>query len=219
LNVPPEEPDHLTPALVALAALALFVPLLAAATVLRFLPSWQVRLAVGTAALAATLPALCLGRRNSPPAPWAAGAALGLSALAVAVTAQSFDLANLVAAQVNTLPYVLIQPLAAALWVAGGALLLPPSGRPGLASLAARLACLAAAAALAAALFGAGGAGPLLPGAVWLVVKSLAAAGLVVAVERAWARLPAGRRAVAAWRILVPLGAANLIATIIAVGE
>jgi len=93
------------------------------------------------------------------------------------------------------------QPAAAD--VAGG-VLAELSGVDRLVFLAGRYLLLAAASAATVPLFLGGGAGPLLPGWLWTLVKTLAVLGLLVGVRRRTATLRMDRFEEVAWIVLVP---------------
>lgn len=142
------------------------------------------------------------------------GVSVVLVLAAVVVTAQTMDLRDIVQAQVNTLPYVLLQPLAALVFVVALAL----AGSRGVRRLAEGLHLFVGCAA-GSTLFLGGYAGPLLPGPVWLLAKATALMLGVLMVRRRLARLPDERRRGLPWRLLAPVAALNLIATVVMVGR
>lgn len=163
------------------------------------------------------------GFRLAVLAHWAVcGAALVLATLAVALTAQTLDLALLAQAQANTVWYALGQPAAAAAYLlasvaaahAASRAVLGPAGRL---RRAAELALLLALGALFAAVFLGGTSGPLLPGAVWLALKALAAALAVAASARAVSRGDAAAPARLAWPALA-LAWLDVAGTVIVLG-
>lgn len=152
------------------------------------------------------------------------GVVVVLVVASVVVTAQTMDLRHIVEAQVNTLPYLLLQPVAAlvfavALAVATSHGVRPPTaGVPGARRLAEGLHLFVGCAA-GGTLFLGGFAGPLLPGPVWLVGKALALMLAVLMVRRRLMRLADERRCGLPWRVLAPVAALNLIATMVVVGR
>lgn len=82
---------------------------------------------------------------------------------------------------------------------------------------AGRLAALGSAAAFAVPLFLGGGAGPLLPAAVWTVLKTLAVLALLVAVGRRLPLLRGERFTELGWVLLLPLALLQLLATCVLV--
>ncbi len=87
--------------------------------------------------------------------------------------------------------------------IAGG-VLAEPSGVDRLLLLAGRYALLAAGAGMGTALFLGGGAGPLLPGWAWSVLKTLALLAVLVALRRRLPALRADRIARPAWLVVLP---------------
>ena len=85
------------------------------------------------------------------------------------------------------------------------------SGRRRLAWQAARLAMLAAFALVASTVFLGGYLGPLLPGAAWLLLKTLLVLGLMVAAGHLLARPPASRALTLLWVVLLPLAFTDLV--------
>ena len=75
----------------------------------------------------------------------------------------------------------------------------------------ARLAMLVSAAALASAVFLGGHLGPVLPGPVWLVVKTVFVLGLLIAAGHLLPRIPAPRMVTLLWVVLLPLSFAGLV--------
>ncbi len=75
---------------------------------------------------------------------------------------------------------------------------------------AARLAMLVSFSAMAAAVFLGGYLGPLLPGPLWMLLKTLAVLGAMVALTHAFARTPPARMLTLLWTVLLPLAFADL---------
>ena len=96
--------------------------------------------------------------------------------------------------------------------VAGG-VLAELSGVDRLVVLAGRHALLAAGAAFAVPLFLGGDAGPLLPGWLWQLVKTLAVLAVLVVVRRRLPVLPPARFAEIGWVVLIPLTLAQVLVT------
>jgi len=97
-------------------------------------------------------------------------------------------------------------PFAAAADVAGaGGVLAELSGIDRLLLLAGRWALLAAGAAFAATLFLGGGAGPLLPAWLWLLVKTAALLTVLVLLRRQLPTVPPERLIEVAWLVVLPL--------------
>lgn len=74
----------------------------------------------------------------------------------------------------------------------------------------ARLAILVSFAAMASAVFLGGYLGPLLPGPLWMLIKTLAVLAVMVAVTHAFARLPPSRMLTLLWTVLLPLAFVDL---------
>lgn len=141
---------------------------------------------------------------------------------APAVAAGSLRVGDIVAAQ-GGLWYAVWMPVAFAVFlvsVAGfavwgplgypagrdiaGGVLAEASGSDRLLLLAGRYALLAAGAGMGTALFLGGGAGPLLPGWLWSVLKTLVLLAVLVALRRRLPVLRADRIATAAWLMVLP---------------
>ncbi|MDA3888392.1 MAG: NADH-quinone oxidoreductase subunit H [Allgaiera sp.] len=75
----------------------------------------------------------------------------------------------------------------------------------------ARLAMLVGFSAIAATVFLGGYLGPVLPGAVWLILKSLAVMAVVIAGSHLLARMPAARMLGLIWKVLLPLAFVDLL--------
>ena len=154
---------------------------------------------------------------------------LMFSLTAPAVAARSLQISEIVAAQhglwfVVQMPAALLVFLLAvagfSLWgplgypagrdIAGG-LLAEPSGADRLVLLAGRYALLSVGAGMATALFLGGGAGPLLPGWVWSLVKTAVVLAGLVAVRRAVPVLRADRVMRLAWLVVLPLTLVQLL--------
>lgn len=141
---------------------------------------------------------------------------------APAVAAHSLEVGDIVAAQ-SGLWYAAWMPVAFAVFlvsVAGfavwgplgypagtdiaGGVFAEASGSDRLLLLAGRYALLAAGAAMGTALFLGGGAGPLLPGWLWSVLKTLLLLAVLVALRRRLPVLRADRIATTAWVVVLP---------------
>ncbi len=141
------------------------------------------------------------------------GAALPARSLAVAeIVASQENLWNLVRQPLG-LPIFLVTGLGVAFWgplalpegedLAGGTSL-EVSGMSRLLWRFAQLLVLVAVAAMAAAVFLGGWLGPLLPGAAWMILKTLLLLALLVAARHFVARVPTERYVVISWAILIP---------------
>jgi len=75
----------------------------------------------------------------------------------------------------------------------------------------ARLGMLVSVSAMAATAFLGGYLGPVLPGPLWLGLKTLAVMALLVAASHAFARLPPSRMLTVMWTILLPLAFLDLV--------
>jgi NADH-quinone oxidoreductase subunit H len=103
--------------------------------------------------------------------------------------------------------------------IAGG-VLAEPSGVDRLVLLAGRYALLAVGAGMATALFLGGGAGPVLPGWLWTVVKTSALLAALVAVRRRMPLLRADRVMRLAWLVVLPLTLVQLlVVSVVAAGR
>ena len=148
---------------------------------------------------------------------------LALVLIAAALPAESLNVAEIVRSQQEVwnvvrqplgLPLYLIAGLGLAFW---GPLALPDSadlaggtaaelsGAPLLLWQAARAAVLVAVAAMGAAAFLGGWWGPWLPGAVWMVGKTLVLLSVLVTAGHLLARVRLERFVVVAWVVLIPL--------------
>jgi NADH-quinone oxidoreductase subunit H len=152
-------------------------------------------------------------------------AALLLGVLAVAMTAQTTDIALLAQAQRNTTWYALTQPAAAVACLAAAGLAGDAAARGAVLGLPGRLRRAAEAAALlvlgglwAAVFLGGGaGAGPWLPPVVWLAVKAVAAAAVIAFGGAALRRAAGGRALRVAWLVAgVTLANVAVTATVLA---
>lgn len=177
-------------------------------------------LAAGTAAQGDThhLPA-----RLESLALWSACGLAALSACAaVAATAESLNLAFIVAAQRNTSLYVVKQPAAASVFLAALALAGQPPvlravlGPPTLARAVAEVLLIIVSAALGATLFLGGFAGDGLPAPLWLIIKTVVVALALVAMRRRLAGLHHGPRLAIAWAAAL-VGLLNLAVTLVLV--
>lgn len=149
--------------------------------------------------------------------------------IAAAIPAESLSIGAIVESQ-SGLWNVIRQPLGLPLWLvvslgvtfrgplgvvdsadlgAGGST--ESSGVQRLAWSVARAAMLAVFAVAGAAVFLGGWHGPWLPGAVWMVVKSLALVGLLVWIETRVARVSVERFVRLSWTVLLPLAFADLV--------
>lgn len=155
---------------------------------------------------------------------------LAMVITAVAAPAGSLRPVDIVAVQ-DTVPTVLAQPLAAALWVpavmavcflapfdlpdapgelGGGAF----SGHRGLEAAVVALArrvLVVAVSGMTATLFLGGWHGPLLPDALWMALKTLAVAALLLWAGRLVPRIPADRLLGLAWKVAIPLAIAAIV--------
>jgi NADH-quinone oxidoreductase subunit H len=148
--------------------------------------------------------------------------------IAAAIPARSLDLDRIVGSQAG-LWNVVRQPLGAPLFVvtawmvsswgpldlSGGADLsggtqADVSGRPLVAWQGARAALLVAFAAVTATVFLGGWHGPLLPGPVWVAVKTLVVLAVLVVGDHVLARVSAERFVSVCWTVLLPLAALDL---------
>ncbi len=151
-----------------------------------------------------------------------------LAMLATALPAESLSLVRIVEAQASLwnvirqplgLPLYLVAGLAVTFW---GPLNLPDgqdlaggtsAEDAGIARLlwaGARTAMLVAVAAMGAAAFLGGYHGPVLPGPVWVIVKTLLLLALIVAGGHLFARIRIGQFVLVAWVALVPLALLNV---------
>ena len=95
----------------------------------------------------------------------------------------------------------------------GGGTRVESSGSRLLAWKAARAAVLVAAAAMGAAVFLGGWWGPLLPGPVWVVLKTAALLAVIVTAGHVLARVRLERFVVVAWSVLIPLALVDVFAS------
>lgn len=149
--------------------------------------------------------------------------------IAAAIPARSLALGDIVASQAGVwnvvrqplgLPLFLIVALGSASWgpmnLADGADLsggteAEVSGPPLLVWQCARAAVLTAFAALITTVFLGGWHGPLLPGPVWVALKTIAVLVVLVAVGHLRARVRAERFVTVAWTVLLPLAFLDLV--------
>lgn len=149
---------------------------------------------------------------------------LAMVTTAVAAPAGSLRVSDIVEVQ-HAVPMALVQPLAFALWLPAvmAVSFLPPFDLPQAAGelrggafaeyrgLDAALVALAqrvlvvAVSGMTAALFLAGWHGPLLPPAVWMALKTIAVAALILAIGHRVPRLEIDRVASLAWKVANPL--------------
>jgi len=151
-----------------------------------------------------------------------------LAMLATALPAESLSIVDIVIAQESMwnvvrqplgLPIYLVVGLAVSFWgplnfpdasdLAGGTSV-EDSGIARLLWRSARLAMLVAVAAMGAAGFLGGWWGPVLPGAVWMILKSLLLLGIMIAAGHLVPRIPIERFVVTAWVVLIPLALVNI---------
>jgi NADH-quinone oxidoreductase subunit H len=151
-----------------------------------------------------------------------------LAMLATALPAESLSIVDIVIAQEPLwnvvrqplgLPIYLVVGLAVSFWgplnfpdasdLAGGTSI-EDSGIARLLWRSARLAMLLAVAAMGAAGFLGGWWGPVLPGAVWMILKSLLLLGFLIAAGHLVPRIPIERFVVTAWVVLIPLALVNI---------
>ena len=151
-----------------------------------------------------------------------------LAMLATALPAESLSIVDIVIAQEPLwnvvrqplgLPIYLVVGLAVSFWgplnfpdasdLAGGTSI-EDSGIARLLWKSARLAMLVSVAAMGAAGFLGGWWGPVLPGAVWMILKSLLLLGFLIAAGHLVPRIPIERFVVTAWVVLIPLALVNI---------
>lgn len=149
--------------------------------------------------------------------------------IAAAIPAESLALSSIVTSQDGLwnvvrqplgLPLFLIVALGASTWgpldladgedLAGGTLA-EVSGRPRLVWTAARAAMLTAFAAMAATVFLGGWQGPLLPGPVWVALKTLVVLVVLTSTRHVFARVRAERFVMWCWIMLLPIAFADLV--------
>lgn len=154
---------------------------------------------------------------------------LAITVIAVALPAESLQVGAIVAAQQATLWNVLLQPvgfliylicaMAVAFWGPFGVLDAPDlaggvqlelSGAPLLVWRFGHYALLLTVSAFAVPLFLGGGAGPVLPAALWTVLKVLAVAVLLILLRHRLPRVRLDRFMRIAWIYLIPLSLLNL---------
>ena len=142
---------------------------------------------------------------------------------APAIGAGSLDLSRVAAAQ-HTVWFIVWMPVAFLVYAASvvafaawgpfsvpsgadvaGGVLAELSGPDRLVVLAGRYVLLVAGAAFAVPMFLGGGAGPLLPGWAWVLVKTAVLVGVFVALRRAFPAIRPDRFAEVAWVVVVPL--------------
>ena len=153
---------------------------------------------------------------------WGAASLASLTAIAaVAASAQSFNLEYIVLAQRHSALFVLTQPAAASIYLVavalaghGPAVDAVVGSEPTRARSIALVAALAALSALGATLFLGGFAGSGLPAPVWLVLKSVAVAALLLAMRRRLSGLTPSARLAVAWAGCL-LGFLNLAVSLV----
>ena len=155
---------------------------------------------------------------------------LAMVITAVAAPAASLRPADIVAVQ-DTVPMLVAQPLAAALWLPAvmAVCFLPPFDLPqapgelgggvfsryrgleaGLVALAQRI-LVVAVAGMTATLFLGGWHGPLLPDPLWMALKTLAVAALLLWAGRRFPRVEVDRLLSFAWKVAIPLAIAAIV--------
>lgn len=156
---------------------------------------------------------------------------LALVLIAAALPAESLSVADIVRSQAGVwnvvrqplgLPLYLVAGLGLAFWgplahpdaqdLAGGTAA-ELSGAPLLLWRAARAAVLVAVAAMGAAAFLGGWHGPWLPGAGWMVLKTLALLATLIAAGHLLARVRLERFVVVSWVVLIPLALVDVFAS------
>lgn len=155
---------------------------------------------------------------------------LAMVITAVAAPAESLRPAEIVGAQ-HAVPMLVTQPLAAVLWLPSvmAVSLLPPFDLPdapeelgggafsqyrgieaGMVALARRV-LVVAVSGMTAALFLGGWQGPLLPPALWMTVKTVAVAVLMLWIGRRVPRMQIDRLLPFAWKVAIPLAIAAIV--------
>ncbi len=153
---------------------------------------------------------------------------LAIVVITIALPAESLQVSQIVAAQAD-LWFIAIAPVGFAIYVMaaaamafwgpfamptasdlGGGVLAALSGVDRLLLLVGQRLVLVAAAAFAVPLFLGGHHGPLLPGWLWLFVKTLAMLGLIVSLRHLLPRIRTDRFEEFAWIVLIPLALAQL---------
>jgi NADH-quinone oxidoreductase subunit H len=151
-----------------------------------------------------------------------------LAMLATALPAESLSIVDIVVAQESLwnvvrqplgLPIYLVIGLAVSFWgplnfpdasdLASGTSI-EDSGIARLLWRSARMAMLVAVAAMGAAGFLGGWWGPVLPAAVWMILKSLVLLAFLIAAGHLVPRIPIERFVVTAWVVLIPLALVNI---------
>jgi len=159
-----------------------------------------------------------------------------LSALSVVLIAQSLDLTQIVDRQ--SLPYILVEPLAALVFFIGitaetnrapfdipeaeselvGGFHTEYSGMRFAMFFFAEYTNMLVLGALGATLFLGGWKGPLLPGWLWIIVKAYAVILLMMWARWTFPRLRFDQLMSFAWKLLIPLALVNLVVTALVVG-
>lgn len=155
---------------------------------------------------------------------------LAMALTAVAAPAASLRPTDIVEIQ-HAVPMALVQPLALALWLPAvvAVCFLPPfdlahadeelgggvfgeyRGLDAALISGAQKILLVAVSAMSAALFLAGWHGPLLPPAVWMILKTAVVAALILWIGRRLPRIEAEVALTAAWKVAVPLAIAAIV--------
>jgi NADH-quinone oxidoreductase subunit H len=161
-----------------------------------------------------------------------------LAALAVVLVAQTLSLRGIVAAQARGVPFILLQPVAAALYFIGitaetnrspfdipeaeselvGGFHTEYSGMRFAMFFFAEYTNMLVLGALGATLFLGGWLGPWLPGPVWLLLKAYAVIVVMMWMRWTFPRLRFDQLMTFAWKILIPVALVNLVVTALVVG-
>jgi NADH-quinone oxidoreductase subunit H len=164
--------------------------------------------------------------------------AMGLSIIGVVMAAQSLSLVDIVQAQIDTVWYILIQPLGFVIFLIAGVAEtnrapfdLPEAESELVAGYHTEYAGLKFAmfflaeyinmiiiSALGATLFLGGFAGPFLPGWLWLILKITFLLFLFIWLRATLPRLRYDQLMKFGWKVLLPLATVNLVVTAIVIG-
>jgi NADH-quinone oxidoreductase subunit H len=164
--------------------------------------------------------------------------AMGLSIIGVVMAAQSLSLVDIVQAQIDTVWYILIQPLGFVIFLIAGVAEtnrapfdLPEAESELVAGYHTEYAGLKFAmfflaeyinmiiiSALGATLFLGGFAGPFLPGWLWLILKIAFLLFLFIWLRATLPRLRYDQLMKFGWKVLLPLATVNLVVTAIVIG-
>jgi NADH-quinone oxidoreductase subunit H len=160
-----------------------------------------------------------------------------LAMLAVVMVSQSMNLHEIVAAQSRGVPFILIQPVAAALFFIGitaetnrapfdipeaeselvGGFHTEYSGMRFALFFFAEYTNMLVLGALGATLFLGGWLGPWLPGPVWLLLKAYAVIFVMMWMRWTFPRLRFDQLMTFAWKLLIPVALVNLVVTAVMV--